>query len=349
MTIDWKKVAIKADVTVREAMEVLGNGCLQIALVVEGEHHLEGTVTDGDIRRGLLKGKTLDTPVCEVMNSNPTTGLIEEGRTSWQRTMHRHTLRHLPLLDAEGSVVGLAQYEMPVEPSKGNPVVLMVGGLGTRLRPLTNKIPKPLIKVGSKPVLETIIESFADQGFTNIFLCIRYMGEHIRDYFGDGSRWGVDITYLEESEPLGTAGALSLLPDQPSEPLIVMNGDLLTKVDFVRLLEFHKNQGFCATMAMREYSHQIPYGVLELNEGYKLKALVEKPVQRHYVNAGIYILEPDALKSVPNEPFDMPTLFDQLISEEQSVGCFPLRDYWIDIGRLDDLEKAHDDFVELFE
>lgn len=348
MTIDWKKVAITADVAVREAMEVLNNGGKQIALVVEGGNHLEGTVTDGDIRRGLLKGKSLDTPVSEVMNPNPTTGLIEEGRKSWQRTMHRHTLRHLPLLDADGGVVGLAQYEYPNEPSKQNPVVLMVGGLGTRLQPLTHKIPKPLIKVGTKPVLETIIENFADQGFTNIFLCIRYMGEHIRSHFGDGERWGVDITYLEEPEPLGTAGALSLLPEHPSEPLIVMNGDLLTKVDFVRLLEFHEKQGFCATMAMREYSHQIPYGVLELNDGYKLKGLVEKPVQRHYVNAGIYILEPDALKRVPNEPFDMPTLFGQMIDEELPVGCFPLRDYWIDIGRLEDLEKAHDDFLELF-
>ena len=349
MTINWKKVTIKSDATVREAMEVLSNGTLQIALVIEGKHHLEGTVTDGDIRRGLLKGKSLDTPVSEVMNPNPTTGLIEEGQVSWQRTMHRHTLRHLPLLDADGCIVGLTQYKLPVEPTKANPVVLMVGGLGTRLRPLTNKMPKPLIKVGSKPVLETIIENFAEQGFTKIFLCIRYMGEDIRNYFGNGSRWNVDITYLEESEPLGTAGALSLLPTQPSEPLIVMNGDLLTKVDFVRLLDFHKKQHFSATMAMREYSHQIPYGVLELSEGYKLKALTEKPVQRHYVNAGIYILEPDTLKHVPTRPFDMPTLFEQLISEGLSVGCFPLRDYWIDIGRLEDLEKAHDDFVELFE
>ena len=348
MTTDWKKVAIESTVTLREAMQVLGDGCIQIVLVVEGGRHLEGTVTDGDIRRGLLKGKGLETAVSEVMNPNPTTGLIEEGRTSWQRTMHRHTLRHLPLLDAEGCMVGLVQYELPEEPSRANPVVLMVGGLGTRLRPLTNKTPKPLIKVGSKPVLETIIESFAEQGFTNIFLCIRYMGEHIRNYFDNGSQWGVDITYLEEAEPLGTAGALKLLPAHPNEPLIVMNGDLLTKVDFVRLLGFHKKQGFCATMAMREYSHQIPYGVLDLDEGYKLKSLVEKPVQRHYVNAGIYILDPDTLKRVPQGPFDMPSLFERLIDEQQSVGCFPLRDYWIDIGRLEDLDKAHDDFLELF-
>ena len=348
MTTDWKKVAIESNVTLREAMRVLNEGCIQIVLVVEGGTHLEGTVTDGDIRRGLLKGKEMDTPVSEVMNPNPTTGLIEEGRASWQRTMHRHTLRHLPLLDAEGCMVGLTQYEMPAEPTKVNPVVLMVGGLGTRLRPLTHKTPKPLIKVGSKPVLETIIENFADQGFTEIYLCIRYMGEHIRSYFGDGSRWGIDITYLEESEPLGTAGALNLLPVQPSDPMIVMNGDLLTKVDFVRLLEFHKKQGFCATMAMREYSHKIPYGVLELGEGYQLKSLAEKPVQRHYVNAGIYILDPVVLKKVPPGPFDMPSLFEGLIAESQSVGCFPLRDYWIDIGRLEDLDKAHDDFLELF-
>jgi NDP-sugar pyrophosphorylase family protein len=245
--------------------------------------------------------------------------------------------------------VDLVRYELPSEPSRDNPVVLMAGGLGLRLRPLTSQIPKPLVKVGTRPVLETIVESFADQGFTDLYLCINYKGELIREHFGDGSRWGVSITYLQEERRLGTAGALSLLPRVPREPVIVMNGDLLTRVDFVRLLEFHRRQGFAATMAMREYQHQVPYGVLELGDGYQIRQLVEKPVQRYHVSAGIYVLEPRVLELVPaGSYYDMPLLFGELIARQEPVGSFPLRDYWIDIGRLEDLEQAHTDFAEIF-
>lgn len=331
-------------------MEVLSRECMQITLVVDDGKHLSGTVTDGDIRRALLSGKGLDSRLDEVMNPNPITGLADEGRESWQRTMHQHALRHLPLLDVQGEIVDLARYEFPHEEERNNPVVLMVGGLGSRLRPLTNDTPKPLIKVGSKPLLETIIEGFADQGFHHIYLCIKYMGDRIRHYFGDGSRWGVKITYLEESEPLGTAGALSLFPGSAEVPMIVMNGDLLTKVDFRRLLEFHTRHGFKATMAVREYHHQVPYGVLEMASDYRLNGLVEKPVKRYHVNAGIYVLNPEAVDQVPRERYyDMTSLFEQLVASDELVGCFPIRDYWIDIGRLEDLEKAHGDYLELFE
>lgn len=349
MSKNWRDVALSPQASLKDAMAVLDAGAIQIALVVEDDDHLAGTVTDGDIRRALLRGKGMDTPIHEVMNANPITGLANESRSIWQRTMQRYSLRHLPLLDSRGCVVDLVRFQMPSEPRRDTPVVIMAGGLGARLRPLTKDTPKPLIKVGSQPVLQTIIENFAEQGFSDIHLCINYKGEMIRKYFGDGSKFGVNIRYVEERKRLGTAGALSLLPEAPDRPFIVMNGDLLTKVDFVRLLEFHEQHGFAATMATREYSHQIPYGVLKIRDDFQLESLVEKPTERFQVNAGIYILEPAALKQVPQgEYFEMPSLFQALMDHGKAVGSFPLRDYWIDIGRLEDLEQASDEFTEMF-
>ena len=349
MSKSWRDITIGPDASVHQAWEVIDRGTMQIALVIDRDCHLLGTVTDGDIRRAVLHGKGLEVPITEVMNASPVTGLLEETNDSWQRTMHRHSLRHLPILDTRGCVVDLARYSMPLEPERSTPVVIMAGGLGTRLRPLTDNTPKPLIPVGTKPVLETIIENFADQGFINIHLCLNYMGDKIREHFGNGGALGVNITYLQEDRRLGTAGALSLLPGHPSEPVIVMNGDLLTKIDFVRLLDFHNRQGFIATMAMREHRQQVPYGVLKIGEGYVVQELVEKPVERYYVNAGIYILNPETLGHVPNQSFyDMPTLFNTLMNNGEKVGGFPLRDYWVDIGRLEDLEQASAEFAEMF-
>ena len=349
MTKTWKDISIPREATLQTALQVLDAGAMQIALVVDNGCHLAGTVTDGDARRALLRGQDLQTPVAEVMNANPVTGLLAEGHEIWQRTMHRHSLRHLPLIDAAGCVADLARYELPSEPVRNTPVIIMAGGLGARLRPLTNDIPKPLLKVGSRPVLETIIENFADQGFQQITLCINYRGDMIREHFGDGSRWDIRIDYVEEPDRMGTAGALTLLPNRPQEPFIVMNGDLLTKVDFVRLLEFHRRQGFAATVAMREYSYQVPYGVLEINDRYRVMRMVEKPLEHRYVSAGIYILNPQTIDLIPpGEYYDMPNLFNLLMQRDHSVGSFPLRDYWVDIGRIEDLERASAEFTEWF-
>lgn len=326
----------------------ISDGNMQIALVVDDGCHLAGTVTDGDIRRALLRGDGLDTPINALMNSNPITGLLDEDESLWQRTMQRHTLRHLPLLDANGCVVGLARFEPPKEPKRDNPVVLMAGGLGTRLQPLTDSQPKPLLEVGSKPILETIIENFAEHGFSKIYLCINYKGEMIKNYFGDGSRWGVEIQYIEEHKRMGTAGALSLLPNMPDKPLFVMNSDLLTKVDFVRLLHFHQKQSSSATMCTREYTHQVPYGVINL-EGHEVIDMVEKPTQRFSVNAGIYVLEPETLQEIPDDVFfDMPSLINTLLENKKSVASFPIHEYWIDIGRIQEFEQAHEDYSAQF-
>ncbi len=345
---DWKKAAVKSNVNMKNVLMAISEGNMQIALVVDDECHLTGTVTDGDIRRALLRGDGLNTPINSLMNDNPITGLLDEDEFLWQRTMQRHTLRHLPLLDSNGCVVGLARFEPPKEPKRDNPVILMAGGLGTRLHPLTQSQPKPLLEVGSKPILETIIENFADHGFHNIYLCINYKGEMIKKYFSDGSRWNVEIKYIEEKKRMGTAGALSMLPNKPDAPFFVMNSDLLTKVDFVRLLHFHQKQSASATMCTREYTHQIPYGVINL-EGHDVVSMVEKPTQRFSVNAGIYVLEPETLEDIPADIFfDMPSLINTLLDNKKSVASFPIHEYWIDIGRMQEFKQAHEDYSTQF-
>ncbi len=236
--------------------------------------------------------------------------------------MKRRSLRHLPILNAHKQVVGLYYRKTQVTPRRKNPVVLMLGGLGMRLRPLTETVPKPMLPVGNQPILETIVKHIADQGFTEFYFCINYLGEKIRQYFGDGKQWGIRITYIEEIKPMGTAGALSLLPKLPGLPLIVMNGDLLTKVDFRSLLDFHAEHENCVTTCVREYSHQVPYGVIEMQGPY-INQLVEKPVYRYFVNAGIYCLSPEVLSKIPQDSFyDMPTLVDALIGEDQKPEDF---------------------------
>ncbi|MDX1796844.1 MAG: sugar phosphate nucleotidyltransferase, partial [Hydrogenovibrio sp.] len=255
---DWQTIAIDQNATVREALTVLDQQAMQIVLVVDDQRHLIGTVTDGDIRRGLLRGETLDSLIATVTNQNPTVGLESETEMVWRQHIKRRSLRHLPILNDDNQIVALYYHKTQSTPRRNNPVVLMLGGLGMRLRPLTETIPKPMLPVGNQPILETIVKHIADQGFTEFYFCINYLGEKIRQYFGDGSRWGIHITYIEETKPMGTAGALSLLPTDvkgQSDPLIVMNGDLLTKVDFRSLLEFHQEHSNCVTTCVREYSH----------------------------------------------------------------------------------------------
>jgi dTDP-glucose pyrophosphorylase/CBS domain-containing protein len=348
MSDEWKSIAVPSTATMRKVLEIIDTSAMQIALVVDDDCHLSGITTDGDIRRALLRGESLDTPVHQFMNPNAVTGLIDEDPSSWQRSMQRFTLQHLPLLDANGCICELARLELPEEPKRPNTVVLMAGGLGTRLRPLTKANPKPLLRIGDKPIIETIIESFSSQGFHNFKLCINYHGDKIRQYCGDGQQWGVNIEYIEEEKRLGTAGALSLLKERPEQPFFVMNGDLITKVDFVRLIGFHEKQSNIATMCVREYRYQVPYGVVKL-DNHRITTLKEKPIQYYNVNAGIYLLEPAVLDVIPkNEYFDMTSLFEQLINHDIQVGSFPLTEYWMDVGRMEDYEQADMDYSEQF-
>jgi len=224
----------------------------------------------------------------------------------------------------------------------------MVGGLGTRLRPLTENTPKPMLPVGGKPILQTIVEKFVKYGFINIVMCVGYKSNIIQDFFGDGSKLGANISYVFEEKRMGTAGALSLLPEQPDKPFFVMNGDLLTNVNFEHLLDFHLENNSLATMCVREYDFQVPYGVVNVENG-KILSIEEKPVQKFFVSAGIYMLSPDCISHIPkNEFFDMPTLFEKLISMDKNTVSFPLREYWLDIGRMEEYEKANQEYHKVF-
>ncbi|HJF34256.1 MAG TPA: nucleotidyltransferase family protein, partial [Sporosarcina psychrophila] len=296
-----------------------------------------------------LKGLALDSPISGVMNTTPICGEVGKQSFYYKKQMRERKLKQLPIVSKNNVLQRiLFSSDLELATKKDNKVILMVGGLGTRLHPLTETVPKPMLNVGSKPILETIIESFEEFGFTNFILCVNYKKEMIMDYFQDGSHLGVNIEYIEETKRLGTAGALSLLNEKPIEPFFVMNGDLLTKVNFEQLLDFHNESHTAATMCVREYEYQIPYGVIE-TDNHELVSIVEKPIHKSFVNAGIYVLDSAVLGYVPTSEFyGMPDLFKRLMTEENKVSAFPLREYWLDIGRMDDYEKANGDYKETF-
>lgn len=345
----WTDVLIFPSTSIVKALKIIDEGALQIALVVDENNRLLGTVTDGDVRRGILKGITLDEPVRLIMNNHPTVAQINESREDMLAVMKQKRLRHIPVLDRDGTVIKIEILDDLIKLSQlDNWVVLMAGGLGSRLRPLTNDCPKPLLQVGSKPILETILQNFIDNGFSNFYIAVNFKAEMIKKHFGNGSRWGVKILYLHEKQKLGTAGALSLLPKKPNKPLLVMNGDLLTKVNFHQLLDFHQEQQAHATMCVREYDLQVPYGVVKIHKN-RLIGIDEKPVQRFFVNAGIYVLNPGTLDYIPkNCYYDMPNLFERLIRQRHETAVFPIREYWLDIGQTVDYEKANGEFLEVF-
>lgn len=342
---DWTKTLIKPEASLSEAIQVINLGALRIAIVVDGERRLLGTITDGDVRRALILQNGMDTPVAEIMSRKPITASIYNDRKSILLMMKASDVLQVPIVDENRCVVGLETLQQLLEPCRlDNLVFLMAGGFGKRLRPLTDDIPKPLLKVGHKPILETILKQIIESGFYNFSISTHYKAEQVKDYFGDGSKWGVNISYVHESEPLGTAGALGLLPrDALQQPLLMMNGDLLTKIDFQQLLQFHNEQNCAATMCVREYDFQVPYGVVEQNNNI-IKGIIEKPIHKFFVNAGIYILDPDVVASVqPNQSIDMPTLLENQIEGGKKIAAFPIHEYWIDIGRMEEYERANRD------
>lgn len=345
---DWKSVLIAPETPILHAIRVIDEGALAIALAVDPQGKLLGTITDGDVRRAILKGISLDSPVREIMNSNPVTVSVADGDQAAIQELRRMKLNLIPIVDEAGVVVSVRYlHDVTAPEPKLNRVVLMAGGLGSRLEELTEKEPKPLLRVGKSPILETILKNFMDHGFKNFSVAVNYKAEMIKDYFGNGARYGVNINYLQENQRLGTAGALSLIQERPTAPILVMNGDLLTKVNFTQLLEFHQSHGGVATMGVREYDFRVPFGVVTTEDQY-LTSIDEKPLQSFFVNAGIYVLEPEALEFVPkNKEFDMPQLFNKLIEKKYKAAAFPIREYWLDIGRKPDLEQAQIDIEKI--
>ncbi|RBQ30141.1 nucleotidyltransferase family protein [Aliarcobacter vitoriensis] len=345
-----ENIKLRENSTIKEALEIIDKGSMQIALVVDKDDKLIGTLTDGDIRRGLLKGFDLNSSIEDIIFKKPTIATISDTKEDILKLALSKKLHQIPIIDENNRLVGIKEIDELIKPkNKTNKVVLMVGGLGTRLRPLTETTPKPMLKVGNKPILQTIVEKFAEYGYTNIIMCVNYKSHIIQDYFGDGSDFGVKIEYVLEDQRMGTAGALSLLTQKPIEPFFVMNGDLLTNVNFEHLHNYHIATNSIGTMCVREYDFQVPYGVVNIKDS-KIVSIEEKPIHKFFVSAGIYILSPKVLDYIPqNQFYDMPTLFETIIRLNENTLSFPLREYWLDIGRIEEYEKANKEYSEIFE
>ena len=338
----WRKALVNSGVTLKQAIQVLDQAALRIALIVGEDDRLLGTLTDGDVRRALLKHLPLETSVNEVMNTQPKTAEKTWTESRIRTTLDRYELLQIPLVESNGRVIGLVNlHDILNKHRYDNPVFLMAGGFGARLRPLTNNCPKPMLRVGETPILEQILMSFMEAGFHRFYISTHYLPQIIREYFGNGEKWGVSIQYVHEEEPLGTAGALGLLPhDEIDQTMFVMNADLLTTLNLHSVLEFHGAGHGVATTCVREFEYQVPYGVVT-SEGTQIKSIVEKPTHRFFINAGIYLLEPALVKRVePRTRIDMPTLLEQEINDGNAVNMFPIHEFWLDVGRMDDFYKA---------
>jgi dTDP-glucose pyrophosphorylase len=346
---NWETTLVAPDASLRTAMLAIECSGYRIAIVVDGDRRLLGTLTDGDVRRALLSGSGLSDPIAPAMHRSPTKAMPGQDRRVLADLMQRAGLHQVPLVDDQGRVVGLNTIDdILAGMRRDNWVVIMAGGMGTRLSELTRDTPKPMLIVGSRPLLETIVRGYAEQGFTNFFISVNYKAEVIKSHFGDGHGLGVNIRYLNETERLGTAGPLSLLPERPTIPLVVTNADLLMKEDFGQMVDRHIAAGADATMAVRRHEMQVPFGVVREAAG-RIEAIEEKPVHAFTVNAGIYVLSPRTLDLLPKASyFDMPALFESIVAGGLTGRCHHLEGYWLDIGRLADYERANSEFHEIF-
>ena len=346
----WQSILLPPTATIREAMRALDKGSLRIVLICDAEQKLLGTITDGDTRRALLADANMQDPVIRAMNTQPHSATSSSTREQRLKLMKQYDLTAIPIVDGENHVLSLETLHQAMEPERrDNPVFIMAGGFGTRLQPLTDHCPKPMLRVGEKPMLEHLINQFISHGFHDFFISTHYLPEVIRNYFGDGSSRGISIQYVHEDSPLGTGGALGLLPKNlPDLPLIMMNGDVLTKLNYTQLLRHHESQNFDATLCVREDEHRVPFGVIETEDGL-ITSMVEKPTYRYKINTGIYVLSPSVVASVKvDQRIDMPTLLEQHRKQEKRIGTYTSYDYWLDIGQMKDYQKAQNDINVYF-
>ncbi|HEX3044582.1 MAG TPA: nucleotidyltransferase family protein [Bacillota bacterium] len=339
---ELNKFIVKANQTIRDAMELINDNLREIALIENEKGEIIGLATDGDIRRALLRGLTLDSPVIEMTTRNYIAVGPEEDRATVLDMMKGLEIRHIPVIDAQRRLLGIHFLQDLIGTTpKPNIAVIMAGGKGTRLLPLTENCPKPMIKVVGRPILERLILHLAGCGIRKIYIAINYYGDVIEAYFGDGSTYGCSIEYLKEKEALGTGGALSLLPERPQHPFIVMNGDLVTQVNIAKLLEFHTQMKAKATITGRTYQIELPFGVIETDDN-KLLKLQEKPLIHYLINTGIYVLNPGVLPLIPRRKyFPITRLFEILIEKKLPVGVYVINEEWIDVGRHNDLQQAN--------
>jgi len=346
----WERALITPDATLRDALRNIDATGAGIALVVDAERRLLGTLSDGDIRRALIRGENLDGPCGPFANAAPATASIDLDTASRLALLRSRKLRQLPLVDGEGRVAGLSTVSDFLEiPERSEAVVIMAGGRGTRLAELTQDTPKPMLKVGPRPMLDTVVDAFAAQGFRRLFLSINYRGEQIESHFGDGSERGLHIRYLREDSPRGTCGSLSLLPADVDGDVLVTNGDVLTKMDYGRLADDHAASDAAATVVVRDYEMQVPFGVIDADQG-RVLGIEEKPSRIYRINAGVYVLSASARRVIPNDgPFDMPQLVHELLRTGGSVRAHRAEGYWVDVGRMTDFVRANEDYGAVFE
>jgi dTDP-glucose pyrophosphorylase len=342
---NWKKIILREFDTMERAIQVLNKESLRIVLVVDHDERLVGTITDGDIRRAILKKLSVNTPLSQFMFKKPITVSVENTKEEILSKMKDLDILQIPVVNDFKKVCGLETIQHLLEKNRyDNAVFLMAGGLGKRLYPLTENFPKPLLKVGNKPILENIMEQFINSGFHNFYISTHFKSDMVKDYFGDGSKWDVTIKYVHEEIPLGTAGGLGLLPKNISNlPILMMNGDILTKIDFVELLRFHLKHGDEATMCVREYDFQVPYGVIEIKDQ-NVASIQEKPIHKFFVNAGVYVLSKSLVESIDGKThIDMPQLLEKRIHQSKKVKIFPIHEYWMDIGVMEQFDQAQID------
>lgn len=334
---------ILSSTNIGAALELINTNRGKLLIVIDTYGKLRGTLTDGDIRRALLKGESLDAPVSSAMKRNPVTGRVDMDSNERMGIMLAHEVSTLPIINENDEFMGIEilqefrNYEkMP------NWAVIMCGGLGTRLGNLTRSCPKPMLRIGGVPILERIMKTLIGSGISRFFFATNYLRNQIEDYFGDGADWDVSITYLKEEKRLGTGGALSLLPERPEHPVLVMNGDLLTNMNFMNMIKYHQTSCAKATMGIVEFQYQNPYGVIR-HANSQLLGIEEKPVSTWFINSGIYVIEPDLLDYVPDNSFlDMPNLLLQAREDGQPIGVYPIYETWLDIGRPDDFRLAEE-------
>jgi len=331
---------IQPDSSIREAIQVIDRGAAQVALIVGSENLLLGVLTDGDIRRAILKGISLEDSASSIMTTTPHHVTYGASKNEALDLMRKKMVHHVPVVDKKMRIIDIFVLDNLIKkPSFPNPVILMAGGKGERLKPLTNKCPKPMLTVNGKPILEIILQRCIKAGFSSFYISVNYLKDQIIDYFGDGCKWGVRIDYLEEESPLGTCGCLKLLPEHLNDDLLIWNGDIITDLDLDRLIRFHKKSKSKMTVCSRSHRVRIPFAVLKSNEDY-LSSFVEKPMYDYQVNAGVYALNRKCIESVPASFYNMTDLMEQLIIENQKIGVFPIHENWKDIGNPTEFEEV---------
>lgn len=349
---DVKSVFVCRTGTVRDALESINRGNKGIALIVDDENRLLGTINDGDIRRAIISGRSLDAPAIQLLAQRdnpiylkPTTAREGTDNAQLLKLMRDHKIIQIPLLDAFDSIIDLVTMNDLVPDDEPNlKALIMAGGFGTRLLPLTTDMPKPMLPVGDRPVMELVLDRLKHAGIKKVSVAAHYLSDKITEHFGDGSGFDVEMSYLVEDEPLGTAGALGLM-DESDEPILIVNGDVLTEVDFRKMADFHKEQNADMTVGVRHYSFKVPFGVVEC-EGAQIRKVIEKPDYTFFVNAGLYLIEPSVRKLVGRgEKLDMTDLIELAIAQGLNVASFPIVEYWLDIGRKPDYDKAQDDLL----